>query len=200
MNIFRNTFIFVFSIVAVLITIECKAQFSFSPSTTLSVSLRSNLMKYDSIHISNNSNDTLYLNWNLLQYDSIGGTYIDFCSSGYCWSGVPVSGIFPPIPPGGFGWAGVHFWTGNHQGNCTAKIYVYQQNHPENGDTLTYFLQTINDNSIEDNYESQVYVFPNPVFDKLFIKTETENMNIFTIKLFNLKGGIIDKSNAFFNH
>ncbi len=192
MNTYRKIILFCFICFAAIFANESMAQFSFSPSNLLSVSLPRNSLKYDSIHISNNSNDTLLLSWNLLQYDSIGGTYIDFCSSGDCWLGVPAIGNFSPILPGSFGWAGVHFWTGNQLGsNCTVKIFVYQKFHPENGDTLTYFLQTSNTSIIEDFSENQFSIYPNPVSDKLFINYETNDTEIFTINIMDLSGKIL---------
>lgn len=167
------------------------AQFSFSPSTTLSVSLPRNSLKYDSIHIANLSSDTLLMSWNLLQYDTTGGTYIDFCSSGDCWLGVPVTGNFPPILPNAFGWAGVHLWTGDQQGNCTVKIFVYQKNQPENGDTLTYLLQISGSNAIDITPEDQFSIYPNPASDKLIIKAVSNHTEAYTIRLYDISGKII---------
>lgn len=197
MNNFKKTIIL--SIICITFTFASNsmAQFSFSPSTSISVSLPRNSLKYDSIHIANLSSDTLLMCWNLIQYDSIGGTYIDFCSSGDCWLGVPDTGNFPPILPGSFGWAGVHLWTGNQLGNnCIVKIFVYQKFHPENGDTLTYFLQTSNTNFIEDLSENQFSIFPNPVSDKVFIKAENNITENYKINLLDISGKIVMTLNS----
>lgn len=196
MNILKKIIIFFVISIAVINANKSTAQFSFSPSNVLSVSLPRNSLKYDSIHISNLSNDTLLMSWNLIQYDSTGGTYIDFCSSGDCWLGVPATGNFPPIIPNGFGWAGVHFWTGNQQGNCTVKIFVYQKNHPENGDTLSYLLQTSNNNFIDDKTENQFSIYPNPVFEKLFIKNENDIAGLYKYELMDFNGKTLMNFNS----
>ena len=188
MNILKKIIIFFVISIAGIIANKSTAQFSFSPSNVLSVSLPRNSLKYDSIHISNLSNDTLLMSWNLIQYDSTGGTYIDFCSSGDCWLGVPATGNFPPIIPNGFGWAGVHFWTGNQQGNCIVKIFVYQKNHPENGDTLSYLLQTSNNNFIDDKAENQFSIYPNPASEKLFIRFENNITGLYKYEFSDING------------
>lgn len=138
------------------------SQYSFSPSATLIKNQDLNTMTYDSIHILNTSSDTINLNWKLITNDTLYNTFFDFCSSGNCWIGIPDSGGFPPIEPGGFGYAGMHFWTGNTPTTATAKIWVYEKGNPTVGDTLTYILtaQTlgVHENSLNDVFS----IGPNP--------------------------------------
>jgi hypothetical protein len=153
-------FIFLLSFLGII----AKAQYSFSPSTQLVINQSYSTLSYDSIHIANLSADTLHLNWNLIAYDSSGGTYLDFCASGECYLGFPLSGNFPPIVPGGFGWAGVHFWTGSAPATSTAKIWVYPQGNSANGDTLTYILHAQHGSGIDDISpdDDAMKIYPNP--------------------------------------
>lgn len=140
MKVFSTSFTRILVVIFLLRIGTSYAQHSFSPSTTLIKNQAINTMTYDSIHISSTASDTLFLNWKLLSYDTLAGTYFDFCSSGICWIWVPDSGSFPPIEPGGFGYAGMHFWTGNFPTTSTCKIWVYEKGNPSVGDTLTYVL------------------------------------------------------------
>jgi hypothetical protein len=160
-----------FVVCCLLSGIRAEAQYSFSPSTLLEKYQPYNMLSYDSIHIANLSADTLHLNWTLLSYDSTAATYLDFCSSGVCFLGFPATGIFPPIVPGGFGYAGAHFWTGIVNATATAKIWVYPQGNVANGDTLTFLLHSQHGSGIEDNGATteSVTLFPNPVNNTLHL-------------------------------
>jgi hypothetical protein len=184
---------FLLLVFTILIADNCKAQYSFSPSTTLIRYQDCNMLSYDSIHIVNNSNETLNLRWELLQFDTLDGSSFDFCSSGNCWLGIPVSGSFPAIVPGGFGFAGVHIWTGNVPATCTAKIWVYKDGFYTTGDTLTYILHALSVSGIG-NYkepENLISVYPNPAKDKITILSASELPEEISISLYNMFGEVI---------
>jgi hypothetical protein len=118
--------------------------------------------------------------------------------------GIPASGSFPPIKPGGFGFAGVHLWTGNITATCTAKIWVYKAGDFANGDTLTYILNAIHGNGIELNKDNDfvVSLYPNPATDKICIQTGLNNVKEIKISIYNVLGEIIFRkstSNTGFN-
>ena len=183
-------FLFVF---ACLYTSESKAQYSFSPSTTIVKYQYRNSLSYDSIHIANNSTDTLRLHWKLILNDTMGGSYFDFCSSGNCWLGMPATGSFPAIIPGGFGYAGAHFWTANLAVTSTAKIFVYKEGFPTIGDTLTYILHTVNGSGIEtkDEAENLISVYPNPASDRIIISRRNTSMGEMKASFSNINGAVI---------
>jgi len=193
MNKNKNFIIFGLLAFSLLYSNITKAQYTFSPSKTLIKFQARNSLSYDSIHIANNSNDTLHLRWELILNDTTGGSYFDFCSSGVCWLGIPVSGSFPAILPGSFGWAGYHLWTGNTEVVCTAKIYVYEEGDYNNGDTLSYILHAENPNSIQTTIDTKylVIVYPNPATDRINISFENNNTEEIIISLYNILGEII---------
>jgi hypothetical protein len=168
MKKYKSYLKFSMPVLLLLIGIRTDAQYSFSPSTKLIINQSYNNLSYDSIHIANLSADTLNLNWNLIAYDSSGGTYLDFCASGECFLGFPLSGSFPSIAPGGIGWAGAHFWTGSVPATSTAKIWVYPQGDPAHGDTLTFILHAQHGSGLDDishaNDEMKIYPNPSPGF------------------------------------
>jgi hypothetical protein len=143
---------------------QTKAQYTFSPSTLLQINQAYNTLTYDSINIANLSADTLHLRWTLISYDSLSGTYLDFCASGECFLGFPLLGNFPPIIPNGFGYAGAHFWTGSVPATSTAKIWVYPQGDPAHGDTLTFILHAQHGSGIDDisHTDDAMKIYPNP--------------------------------------
>ncbi len=197
-----KTFIIYFLLAFVLLYVsDIKAQYVLSPSATLVKYQALNELTYDTIHIANISSDTLKLKWALIQYDTLDGSYFDFCSSGNCWLGFPASGSFPPIVPGGYGWAGVHCWTGNIPVSCTARIWLYEEGNFSTGDTLTYILHAISDNGIGNTLENEnlITVYPNPAIDKITIKSSFNVGDKLIFSLFNLQGAVVlsttEKSN-----
>lgn len=182
----RHSLFLILSFTLVFLTVV-NAQYSFSPSTILMKNQALNTMTYDSIHISSSSPDTLNLNWELISYDTTAGSYFDFCSSGNCWIGVPDSGSFPPIEPGGFGWAGMHFWTGNVAVTCSTKIRIYEQGNPGISDTIIFVLNA-GTNGIYNNpiLNKTVFIYPNPSSDKISISTPQNDL--FTIYIYNSFG------------
>ncbi|MFZ4398419.1 MAG: T9SS type A sorting domain-containing protein [Bacteroidales bacterium] len=193
MNKNKTSISFFLLVIALLFTSISKAQFTFSPSTTIVNYQILNELSYDSIHIANNSADTLKMKWELLEYDTVGGSYFDFCSTGNCWLAIPASGSFPPIKPGGFGYAGVHLWTGNVVADCSARIWVYKEGNYTAGDTLTYILHAIKGNGIENNNESDnsITVYPNPVSDKVIISLSFNLSEEASLTINNILGEII---------
>lgn len=193
MNIRKNFFNCLLLVIAFLFASNVNAQYVLTPSKTLTKYQNFNELTYDSIHIANTSPDTLYMQWQLIQYDTTGGSYLDFCSSGNCWLWVPATGSFPPIAPGKFGWAGVHYWTGNVTATCTTKIWLYKQGSFANGDTITYILHAVNNNSVDENVEvdNLFEVYPNPASDKITIKIANNSFLQKKISLYNIIGEVV---------
>jgi len=136
----------------------------------------------------------LNLKWELLQYDTLAGSYFDFCASGICWLGFPDTGSFPEITAGRSGWAGVHFWTGNIPVTCTAKIRIYNENTPEFGDTLTYILHNETVNKIEKQVDLKnvISIYPNPTKDNLNINFKQINyLHDATILIYDITGKLM---------
>jgi hypothetical protein len=193
-----KTFIIYFLLtVTLLYASDSKAQYTLSPSATLVRYQIRNSLSYDSIHIANNSSDTLKLKWALIQYDTLGGSYFDFCSSGNCWLGFPASGSFPPIQPGGFGWAGLHYWSGNIPVSCAARIWLYKEGFFNTGDTLTYILHTISGNGIENIVEKEdpFTVYPNPATDRLYIRSACDMHEEISVSICNIMGEVVYSAN-----
>lgn len=194
----KNSNLIIYFIIAfvVLFPDKSSAQYTFTPSKTLVNYQLRNSLDYDSIHIANNSSDTLFLKWQLLLYDTTGGSYFDFCASGECYLGFPATGSFEKIKPGGFAWAGVHLWTGSNLVTSTAKIWVYKDGFYSDGDTLTYILHTVNNNTIADNKdrENSILVYPNPASDRIFVRFENNKTEEITIFLYNILGELVFKT------
>ena len=189
----KNIIIFFLFAIAFLSANILKAQYTISPSDTLEVYQELNTHSYDKILINNNTSDTLHINWRTTQYDTLCGTYFDFCASGFCLLGFPATGSFPPIPPGSFGFAGSHLWTGNTPVTSVAGVHISVAGSSAAGDSLTFILHAINTAGIENKQmpANHFTVYPNPVIDKVIIKTIDNKSNQTKYSLYNLLGELI---------
>ncbi len=185
---------------ASLLSIQSFAQYAISPNDTLERTLPFYSLTYDSIHLANTSGGKLNLGWKLVTYDTLNGTYFDFCASGNCWLGVPDSGSFPMIDPGDFGWAGFHFWVGSSTATARTRIYVYDKdNLSSSGDTLTIILNAVSGNGVNNiSLENQIFVGPNPT--KGIIEISSKSIPINAVEVFNLVGERVYYSKLDFNN
>ncbi|MCX6232102.1 MAG: T9SS type A sorting domain-containing protein [Bacteroidetes bacterium] len=176
-----------------LLAMQSRAQYVFTPSRTLINYQNYNSLTYDSIHIANNGTDTLKLKWALLSLDTTGGTYFDFCSSGNCWLGVPAAGSFPPIVPGGWGYAGMHLWTGNTLAMSIARIWVYREGNYAVGDTLSFILFAEHQTAVKNNTAANdiITLYPMPASDKVIISIAFATAADSKISIYNSLGGLV---------
>ncbi len=82
--------------------------------------------------------------------------------------------------------------SGKCDGNGTVKIVAWSLENPEIRDTLEVSISNQGSNcnvSVNDDYASKIWFFPNPVQDQLNIKTETEAW----ISIYNLSGQLMLK-------
>lgn len=148
-----------------------EAQYVFSPGITYTQYNDTSELTYGGIDITNTGADTLLLKWTRIFLDTSLGNYFDFCESGNCFIGVPLSGDVTPIAPGKVGWLKNHYWSGKSPGTSTAKIYVYEPSAPNNGDTLTYKLIVNSQTGIHENSKDiEFTIFPNPSSGEVFIQ------------------------------
>lgn len=144
------------------------AQIQVSPSHTLTLNMYYNDLDYDSLALINNSTSKITLTWKRISVDTSGGSYFDMCASGNCYFNIPDSGTFPEIKPTEHGWLGLHFWAGAGPGYAKARIYVYEANAPLNGDTLTFVLNAVGANNVQEKeLLGKIQVYPIPANDKI---------------------------------
>ncbi|MCX6230134.1 MAG: T9SS type A sorting domain-containing protein [Bacteroidetes bacterium] len=190
----RNKILIIFFLFAFAMqtSYNSNAQYTITPSDTINVYQDFNLIAYYSVNINNTTSDSLQMHWRTLQYDTTGGTYFDFCASGICYTGFPLTGSFPIIAPGGHGWAGAHFRTGNIPVSVTAKVLL-TEGLSETGDTVTFILHATNTAGLENikSVENPFSIYPNPVKDKISIKSNSDKAVEIRILLYNILGEII---------
>ena len=161
-----RTTILILVIFFISLTQNIKAQNYFN-GKTFSINLGCNELDYDGIEFLNNKTYPLILNWTKLLDDTVSGSRFDMCANSECYVGVPDTGsnLTFPVLQNKIGFFKMHFWSGDSSGTSTMKIYVYEASLPNNGDTLTYFLNILcSTNSINSTNQisNNVSIYPNP--------------------------------------
>ncbi len=155
----------IIGILVLCLTHPIKAQNYFN-GTTFTINVGCNELQYDGIEFTNNKAYPLILNWTKLLDDTIPGSRFDMCANAECYIGVPDTGsnwVYPVLPTK-IGFFKMHYWSGDSSGTSTMKIYVYEDAFPNDGDTLTYFLNISCPSEIEESNQSidNLSIYPNP--------------------------------------
>lgn len=153
------------SILFICLIQHVKAQNYFN-GTTFTINVGCNELQYDGIEFTNNKAYPLILNWTKLLDDTIPGSRFDMCANAECYIGVPDTGsnwVYPVLPTK-IGFFKMHYWSGDSSGASTMKIYVYEDAFPNDGDTLTYFLNISCPNGIGNSNQGidNLSIYPNP--------------------------------------
>jgi len=161
-----RTTILIIGILFICLTHHLKAQ-NFFNGTTFTINLGCNELDYDGIEFLNDKTYPLILNWTKLLDDTVSGSRFDMCANSECYIGVPDTGSNSsfPVLPNKIGFFKMHYWSGDSSGTSTMKIYVYEASFPNNGDTLTYFLNiscSINGTDEPTQEVNNVTIYPNP--------------------------------------
>lgn len=112
--------------------------FSFSPGKTHSITINFQEASYDGITFTNISSLKQGANWTLLSKDTLPDCGFGMCSSGYCWTNVPLTGKFPMVDTGDIGWLKLHCYSGTTNG--TNKLVFLFDDGNVQYDTLTFFI------------------------------------------------------------
>lgn len=156
----------IIGILFLCLTHNVKAQNYFN-GTTYTINLGCNALDYGGIEYTNDKSYPLILKWIKVLEDTVPGSSFDICANAECYIGIPDTGsnwTFP-APPNEIGFFKMHYWTGDYSGTSTAKIYVYEESSPNDGDTLTYFLNiSCSGVGIEESNQgiNNLSIYPNP--------------------------------------
>lgn len=190
----------VLGILFICLTFNVKAQNYFN-GTTYTINLGCNTLDYGGIEFTNDNPYPLILKWTKVLEDTVSGSRFDICANAGCYIGVPDTGSNRdfPVPPYEIGFYKMHYWTGDSSGTSTVKIYVYEESSPNDGDTLTYFLNiSCSGVGIEESNKgiNNLSIYPNP--SKGVVSISLEEATNASLTLRNSFGQILltDKYNS----
>lgn len=161
--------------------------YTVSPSHTLYVNAVYNTISIFDIFQENISNDTIYLEWELISNDLVPGWDFSLCDYGSCYAGIPSFGFMDTVFAGGQGFLGLNIDPHTIEGTGTLRIYVYESNASSAGDTLTWVV-TAGPNGTVAGLSPSVSVYPNPATDFVTIDMRRSPAPIVSITVLNMLG------------
>lgn len=152
--------------------------------------------EYNAVHVNIETPvpEAIQYKWELISDTYPSGWVYSLCDYTSCYTGIPASGTMSPISlsmaeSGAKGFFKVTVQPGTVYGTGTAKIYVYDSNDYDRGDTISITLTNLNQLSAENNSEESFSV--NYIAQQNQIVMENLTSSALTYQLFNLSGQII---------
>jgi hypothetical protein len=143
--------------------------YSIFPSNTLHVSAVYNEENKFRIYFTNISDETITLQWKVISNNLVAGWDCYICDNVSCCKGVPQSGTLPYIDPGIDVFLALVVDPKAISGMGTLRVYVYEDQKPLEGDTLTWMVNSIPTGLNTLDMNSGINIFPNPASDYLMI-------------------------------
>lgn len=132
-----------------------------APGDTLEVVAPFDNISIHDIYQQNISGDTLWLGWALVDVNLAPGWDYSLCDYGTCYAPIPDSGSMYPVVPTGEGFLGLNINPYQIAGVGSMRVYVYDKNFPNDGDTVTWLVSAGNVGMA--SLSDVVRVYPNPV-------------------------------------
>lgn len=153
--------------------IHSKAQtYSLDPSNTIiTVAPYEELSIFDIYQI-NETDSNIVFGWERISVNLPSGWDYSLCDYPSCYTGIPNSGTMDSVGGGYMGFLGLNINPFSIPGQGIVKIYVFDSNFPNDGDTLTWIVNS-SPVSVEENSISSISVFPNPVKNILTVEVES---------------------------
>lgn len=136
----------------------------------------------------NITNEKILFHWTKIAVNVPVGWDYSLCDYGNCYTGIPNGGTMDSVDVGGMGLLGLNISPYSIAGQGIVKIYVYDANFPNDGDTVTWVVNS-SALGVEENFASLVSIYPNPATDFIMVNQESFNFNEFTI--YSIEGKLL---------
>lgn len=129
------------------------------------------------------SPEAITFKWEAVQNTFPSGWSYSICDQGGCYVGLPATATMNPISlvdaqNGVFGFIKLNLTTGSVYGHGVMKIYVYDSNDYNRGDTISFDITNLAPSSIQEE-EAVFSVYPNPVVDLLQWEGDVSQVEIY---------------------
>ncbi len=184
----------IFTLFAALFIMTAQSQnFTFEPSGTLEKTIIVSDVSDLNIDIIRNTEiDTLKLEYELISNTLPEGWYAGYCDNHGCWGSLPESGVMSPMYEDFESFIKLSINPKLIEGSGTVQYYVFETGDYNNGQTMTFHIDTPAYVGLTSINGLHFQFYPNPIEDKLIIHSE-EKIN--RISIFDLTGKMIYQSN-----
>lgn len=123
------------------------------------------------VYVYNELGDSLHLGWKFINNTCpVEWTY-SLCDFGFCYDGIPLSGIMQPVPDGANAFLKLSVWANGVAGSGGITFWVYESDSPEDYQQITFWfnMTPLGVASIE----RRVTLVPNPAAERLTVSVAT---------------------------
>lgn len=165
--------------------------FYFEPSNELSKVIGISSSSYLRLNIVRNpAVDTVRLEYELITNTIPDEWYRSYCDNHGCWSTLPESGQMSPLFDEFTSYIELSFDPLYLNGSGTVAYYIYESGDYENGQTMTFNVETEGFVGIENRFAESLVLSPNPF--QYYINVSNEQM-IEELSLYDITGKQIQK-------
>ena len=143
--------------------------YQLQPDDTLTATLQYYNLNSFYIYQLNTQSDTITLKWKHLSHDIPAGWEYSLCDNIACYPSIPDSNTMHPVAPGELGYMGFSVLADTGSGQAVLRVYVYDAQHPNEGDTLTWIVTGAWTGVNEVATTKPFYIYPNPCVNKMLV-------------------------------
>jgi hypothetical protein len=166
--------------------------FSFIPGDQITEQIGLDEFKHFRIEIEHPQVDEASFGWKLIENTFLNKWYYSSCDNYGCYSGIPDSSMFGPLPDSVNGFIRITLNANSMAGTGIVKLYIYDVKYPDDGQFVAFEITASEVTAIDDPAQTQFSVYPNPVGD--FITVISPSDNTTTFSLIDLSGKTVFKS------
>lgn len=160
--------------------------FSFIPGDQIIEQIGLDEFKHFRVEIEHPLSDQASFGWRLVENTFLSKWYYSSCDNYGCYSGIPDSSMFGPLPDSVNGFIRITLNANSMAGTGTVKLYFYDVKYPADGQFITFEITASELTAIDDPAQTQFSVYPNPFGD--FITVHSLSVDITTFSLVDLSG------------
>lgn len=143
--------------------------YSITPNDSMEGSVPFNDLYHFIIQQNNLTEDNIILSWEKIYTEIPEGWLAYLCDLGFCYGDFPESGTMDTVPPGEYGLLSIGLNPFEITGTAVIKYSVWDENHPEKMDTLTWIINSESSTALESSSTNKVIIYPNPAKDLIII-------------------------------
>ncbi len=167
-----------------------KAQtFTLNPGNLDSVYAAPNQLTIFDIYPVNITSGDIIFSWTRISVNVPPGWDYSLCDYGNCYTGIPNNGTMDTVSAGNQGLLGLNINPYVVGGQGEVKLYVYDSNFPNDGDTVTWVVNA-SFVSVDEIPKNIFSFYPNPVNDQLTIYSDEINAGM-SYAIYSMSGEIV---------
>lgn len=155
--------------------------FSIIPGIHITEQIGLDEFKHFRVEIEHPQVDEASFGWKLIENTFLNKWYYSSCDNYGCYSGIPDSSMFGPLPDSVNGFIRITLNANSQAGTGIVKLYIYDGKYPEDGQYVTFEITSTEITTIAEMNDSELSVFPNPFTDLIHVKSNSGQNNSFTL-------------------